>query len=43
MKKPKYVDISVFKEGYQIRILRVYLDKKGVGKVEVSLKKATNI
>jgi hypothetical protein len=43
VKKPKYVDISVFKEGYQIRILRVYLNEKGIGKIEISLEKATDL
>ncbi len=42
-KKPKYVDISVFKEGYQIKIIRVYLNKKGIGKIEIDLEKATDL
>ncbi len=43
LKKPKYVDITVFKNGYNMKVIRVYLDKKGVGKIIIELTKATSI
>ena len=43
LKKPEYVDITVFKNGYNMKVVRVYLDKKGVGNIIIELTKATSI